>query len=115
MKFQAWSTGRERSNMLREHVNDIRSRWSPKERRGSVYDPNIYIETPEQARKLLSHLKQKLREAEKNRDHYLAQEIAQSLNKVECIARRFFRWEESLTKTLKEQDMREIKNLPIRF
>ncbi len=101
--------------MLREHVNDIRSRWNPKERRGSVYDPSIYVETPEQARKLLNHLKQKLREAQKNRDHYLASEIAHSLDKVEAIARRFFRWEESLSKTMQDQDMREIRNLPIRF
>lgn len=109
------SMNRKYFDMLREHVNDIRSRWSPKERRGSVYDPNTYIETPEQARKLLSHLKQKLRDAERKRDYYLAEEIAQSLEKIEIIARRFFRWEESLTKTLKDQDMREIKNLPIRF
>lgn len=101
--------------MLREHVNDIRSRWNPKERRGSVYDPSIYVETPEQARKLLDHLTKKLREAQENKDKYLASEIAQSLDKVENIARRFFRWEESLSKTLKDQDLREIKNLPIRF
>ncbi len=101
--------------MLKEHVNDIRSRWNPKERRGSAYDPNIYIETPEQARKLLTHLKKRLLEAQKNRDHHLVRDISQSLDKVEAIARRFFRWEESLTKTLKDQDLREIKNLPIRF
>lgn len=101
--------------MLREHVNDIRSRWNPKERRGSRYDPSIYVETPEQARKLLNHLKEKLQEAQKNRDKYLASEIAQSLDKVESIAKRFFRWEESLTKTLRDQDLKEIKDLPIRF
>lgn len=101
--------------MLKEHINEIRSKWNPKERRGSGYDPSIYVETPEQARKLLNHLKQKLRDAQKNRDHYLASEISQSLEKVESIARRFFRWEESLSKTLQDQDLREIKNLPIRF
>lgn len=101
--------------MLREHINDIRSRWNPKERRGSSYDPSIYVETPEQARKLLEHLKQKLREAQKNRDKYLACEIAQSLDRVESIAKRFFRWEENLSKSMKDQDLREIKNLPIRF
>ena len=48
--------------MLREHINDIRIRWSPKERRGSGYDPVLFLETPEQARKLIKHLHQRTRQ-----------------------------------------------------
>ena len=46
--------------MLREHINEIMIRWSPKERRGAAYDPIRFLETPEQARKLILHLEQEL-------------------------------------------------------
>ena len=57
--------------MLREHINDIRIRWSPKERRGNGYDPVLFLETPEQARKLIKHLHQELARAHQERNKEL--------------------------------------------
>lgn len=101
--------------MLREHVNDIRIRWCPKERRGSEYDPVIFLETPEQARKLLQHLQQQLQKARKDRNKELIQEIEQILSRVESLSKRFFRWEQNMGRSLEAEDIREIKKLPLAF
>ena len=101
--------------MLREHVNDIRVRWSPKERAGSQYDPQVYLESPEQARKLINYLNEKLARARKNHDRVLADEISKTLSKVEDLSRAFFRWEDNISKSLEKQDLREINELPVRF
>jgi hypothetical protein len=101
--------------MLREHINDIRVRWSPKERAGSQYDPQIYLESPEQARKLINYLSEKLKRARTNHDRVLAEEISQTLLQVENLSKRFFRWEENIFKNLEKHDLKEINELPVRF
>jgi hypothetical protein len=101
--------------MLREHVNDIRVRWCPKVRRGSEYDPVTYLETPEQARKLLHHLQHELQKAKKDRNRELVQEIEQILARVESLSKRFFRWEQNMGRSLEADDIREIKKLPLVF
>ena len=101
--------------MLREHINDIRTRWSPKERAGSPYDPDIYIESPEQARRLINYLTEKLIKAKKNHDRVSVQEISETLLKVENLSRKFFRWEESISSSLNKQDLKEINELPVVF
>lgn len=101
--------------MLREHINDIRTRWSPKERANKKYDPQMYLESPEQARKLINHLNEKLERARKNHDRVLAQEIALTLENVENLSRKFFRWEENLSSSLNKQDLKEINELPVIF
>ena len=101
--------------MLREQINDIMVRWNPKERRGSTYDPGSYIETPEQARRLISHLQQQLEEARRDKNTELIKDIKEILLKVENLAKRFFRWEAHNQRTLRLQEMREIKKLPVRF
>lgn len=101
--------------MLREHINDIRTRWSPKQRAGSPYDPHVYLESPEQARKLINYLNEKLVRAQRNHDRVLAEEISETLSKVESLSRKFFRWEENISKTLNKQDLKEINELPVRF
>ncbi|MGC8603663.1 MAG: hypothetical protein ACP5VS_08255 [Desulfomonilaceae bacterium] len=101
--------------MLREHINDIRTRWSPKQRAGSPYDPHVYLESPEQARKLINYLKEKLIRARKNHDRVLAEEISETLLKVENLSRKFFRWEESISNSLNKQDLKEINELPVIF
>ena len=101
--------------MLREHINDIRTRWSPKERAGSPYDPSIYLESPEQARRLINYLKEKLNRARRNHDHVLAEEISETLLKVENLSRKFFRWEENIANSLNRQDLKEINDLPVIF
>ncbi len=101
--------------MLREHVNDIMTRWCPRERRGSEYDPVIFLETPEQARKLIRHLQQQLRKANLDRNKELIAEIENVLARVESLSKRFFRWEQSMTRSLEAEDLREIKKLPLGF
>jgi hypothetical protein len=101
--------------MLREHINDMRTRWSPKERAGSLYDPHIYLESPEQARRLINYLNEKLTKAKKNHDRVLAEEIFETLLKVENLSRKFFRWEENISNSLNKQDLKEINELPVIF
>jgi hypothetical protein len=101
--------------MLREHINDIRIRWSPKERRGAAYDPLLFLETPEQARKLIKHLQDELRKARKEKNRELIFEVGEILARVESLSRKFFRWEENLARSLDAQDLREIKKLPLGF
>ena len=103
------------AGMLREQINDIMVRWNPKERRGSTYDPGSFIETPEQARRLISHLRQQLEKARMNKNTELVNDINKILLKVENLAQRFFRWEANNQRTLQLQEMREIKKLPVRF
>lgn len=99
--------------MLREHINDIMVRWSPRERRGSTYDPSLFLETPEQARKLIEHLQVRLARAQGEKNRELVSEIEEILQRVERLAERFFRWERNITRSLKAQEIREIKKLPL--
>lgn len=101
--------------MLREHINDIMTRWNPKERRGSTYDPVMFLETPEQARKLILHLRTQVESARRERNGELAQELSEILHRVERLSRKFFRWEENLVRSLESEDLREIKKLPLGF
>ena len=105
--------GKDRSEMLREHINDIRVRWSPRERAGSKYDPGLFVETPEQARKLMRHLEAELARARRERNRELAAEVGEILARVEHLSRKFFRWERRTARSLRAQDMREIKKLPL--
>jgi len=100
-------------NMLREQINDIMTRWNPKERPGSKYDHMAFVETPEQARKLIRHLEWEICRAEQERNSELVAEIQQVLSTVECLARRFFRWEQNNLRALRAQELREIKRLPV--
>jgi len=100
-------------NMLREQINDIMTRWNPKERPGSKYDPIAFMETPEQARKLIRHLEWEIGRAEEERNAELVAEIREVLSTVECLARRFFRWEQNNLRALRAQELREIKRLPM--
>jgi len=99
--------------MLREHVNEIRIRWAPKERRGSSYDPVRFLETPEQARKLIRHLRDELDRAQRERNKELISEVGEQLARVESLSKRFFRWEQSINRSLQADDLREIKKLPL--
>ena len=40
-------------------------------------------------------------------------EIEEILDRVEHLAARFFRWERSISRSLKAQEIREIKKLPL--
>lgn len=101
--------------MLREHINDIMTRWNPKERRGSKYDPGRFLETPEQARKLIKHLQLELDKARSAKNKELIAETEEVLAIVENLSRRFFRWEQSVSRDANSEDMREIKKLPMSF
>jgi hypothetical protein len=101
--------------MLKEHINDIMTRWNPKERRGSSYDPVLFLETPEQARKLIRHLQRELAKAEEEKNSELISEVGEKLSRVERLSRQFFRWEENMARALNAQDLREIKKLPLGF
>ncbi|MGB6067800.1 MAG: hypothetical protein WBG50_23585 [Desulfomonilaceae bacterium] len=101
--------------MLREHINDIMTRWNPKERRGSLYDPVLFLETPEQARKLIRHLQRELNKARRERNKELASEIGEILIRVEHLSKKFFHWEETMRRSQREEDLREIKKLPLGF
>jgi len=91
------------------------TRWNPKERRGDKYDPGIFLETPEQARKLIQHLQQEISKARKEGNPELADEVGEILSRVECLSRKFFRWEDNILRMLETQDLREIKKLPLGF
>jgi len=99
--------------MLREHINDIMTRWSPRERPGSTYDPSLFLETPEQARRLIRHLQAELVKTRIERNAELIQEVGENLAKVERLAKKFFRWEEKMSRASHAQDLREIKKLPL--
>ncbi|MDQ7784197.1 MAG: hypothetical protein RDU20_15030 [Desulfomonilaceae bacterium] len=101
--------------MLREHINEIRIRWSPKERSGSAYDPGLYLETPEQARKLIRHLQTELDRARRARNTELVVEVGEILERVLRLSKKFFRWEERMTRALNTEELREIKKLPLGF
>lgn len=101
--------------MLREHINDIRVRWNPKERRGSAYDPLLFLETPEQARKLIRHLRDELERARQAKNKELIFEIEDILVRVESLSKKFFRWEENMSRSLKTEDLKEIRQLPLNF
>ena len=101
--------------MLREHINDIMTRWSPRERAGSSYDPSLFLETPEQARKLIRHLREELEKARREKNIELMDEVGENLLKVERLSRKFFRWEEKISRSLHAQDLREIEKLPLGF
>ena len=101
--------------MLREHINDIRIRWSPRERRGSAYDPGLYLETPEQARRLIQHLQTELDKARRSRNTELVIEVGEILERVLRLSKKFFRWEERMTRALNTEELREIKKLPLGF
>jgi len=101
--------------MLREHINDIMTRWSPRERPGSAYDPSLFLETPEQARKLIVHLRAELEKARREKNAELIQEVEDNLAKVERLAKRFFRWEEKMSRAVSAQEVREIRKLPLGF
>ena len=101
--------------MLKEHINDIMTRWNPKERRGSTYDPVAFLETPEQARRLIRHLQAELARAQREKNKELVYELGESLARVERLSRKFFRWEENMNRSLNAQDLREIKKIPLGF
>jgi hypothetical protein len=73
------------------------------------------LESPEQARKLINYLNEKLKRARTNHDRVLAEEISQTLLQVENLSKRFFRWEENIFKNLEKHDLKEINELPVRF
>lgn len=101
--------------MLKEHINDIMTRWSPKQRPGSSYDPTIFLESPEQARKLLAHLQERLNRAQKEKNKELVEEIESALDTVEKLAKQFFRWEQAMERTLEAHERKEIERLPLGF
>jgi hypothetical protein len=101
--------------MLREHINDIMVRWNPKERRGTRYDPALFLETPEQARKLIRHLEAELARARVEKNRELIAEILEILLRVENLSKRFFRWEQAVSRSVETEEMREIKKLPLGF
>lgn len=101
--------------MLREHINDIMVRWNPRERPGSSYDPGLFLETPEQARKLITHLKTELDKARREKNTELMNEVEKNLSKVERLAKRFFRWEEKMSRAVNAEEVQEIKKLPLGF
>ncbi|MFC1834192.1 hypothetical protein ACFL2Q_05595 [Thermodesulfobacteriota bacterium] len=99
--------------MLRGQINDIRVRWSPKEKPGSKYDPVLFLETAEQARKLLEHLEDELAKAERARNAELVGEVREALAKVRKLSKKFFRWEENNLRSVKSQEAQEIAKLPM--
>jgi hypothetical protein len=101
--------------MLREHINDIMTRWNPKERRGSAYDPVLFLETPEQARKLITHLQKELDRARRDKNKELIAEVTEILARVQSLSKRFFKWEQSISRNLEAEDLREIRKLPLNF
>ena len=111
-KFSNWERT---TSMLREHINDIMVRWSPKERRRGDYDPGIFLETPEQARKLIRHLEEQLELARRERNKELIYELGEVLAKVEAISLKFFRWERNIARSLAAHETREIKKMPLGF
>lgn len=78
-----------------------------------MYDPTVYLETPEQARKLIKHLSDQLAQARRARNSELISELEANLERVEALSRDFFRWERNNERSLQTQEMREIKKMPI--
>ncbi|MGC8905993.1 MAG: hypothetical protein ACP5M0_00950 [Desulfomonilaceae bacterium] len=101
--------------MLKEHINDIMTRWSPKQRPGSSYDPTVFLESPEQARRLIRHLQEERNRAANEKNRELVEEIEGVLERVEKLAKQFFRWEQALERTLEAQERKEIEKLPLGF
>jgi F0F1-type ATP synthase membrane subunit b/b' len=101
--------------MLKGQINDIVNRWGPRETKSKKYDPTRFIETPEQARKLISHLNRELEQAKAEKNRELIAELTNILNKVESIASSFFRWEENIRRSVESQEVKEIKKLPLGF
>ncbi len=101
--------------MLREHNSELMIRWSPKESRADIYDPVLFVESAEQARKLIRHLTQELRKAHRERNSELIGEIENILSRVEGLAKKFFRWEQVISQSVNAEDLREIRKLPIQF
>ncbi len=101
--------------MLREHINDIMTRWNPKERRGSRYDPVTFLETPEQARKLITHLQKELDRARRDKNKELISEVVEILARVETLSKKFFKWEQTMSRNLEAEELREIRKLPLNF
>lgn len=101
--------------MLREHINSIMVRWNPRERPGSRYDPDRFLETPEQARKLIQHLEAELTRARAAKNRELASEIQEILARVESLSRKFFRWEMATSRAVDTEELREIRKLPLGF
>ncbi len=101
--------------MLREHNSEIMIRWSPKETKGGKYDPGLFIETPEQARKLIRHLKKELHKADLEKNEELLLELGGILSRVENLSKKFFRWEQAISRSLKADELREIRKLPLQF
>lgn len=99
--------------MLRGQINEILVRWGPKQKRANGYDPMVFLETPEQARKLLRHLNQELANARRERNTELVRELMGTLAKAEGLAKRLFRWEQNIQRSVKSQELREIKKLPL--
>jgi DNA-binding phage protein len=101
--------------MLRDQINAIMVRWGPKERKGSDYDPVIFLETPEQARKLIRHLKEELSKARQDRNFELVSELRGVLARVDSLSKRLTRWEQRIDRAVKAQEVREIRKLPLGF
>ncbi len=99
--------------MLKEHINDIMTRWSPKQRPGSSYDPEIFLESPEQARRLITHLNEQLERAQREKNHKLIEEIEAVLQTVERLAKHFFKWEQAMERALESHERKEIEKLPL--
>ena len=64
---------------------------------------------------LINYLNEKLTKAKKNHYCVLAEEICETLLKVENLSRKFFRWEENISNSLNKQDLKEINELPVIF
>jgi len=62
---------------------------------------------------LIRHLQAELVKARIERNAELIQEVGENLAKVERLAKKFFRWEEKMSRASHAQDLREIKKLPL--
>jgi hypothetical protein len=56
-----------------------------------------------------------LDKAKKEKNRELELELSQTLQRVENLSKQFFRWEQSITRSLENEDLREIKKLPLHF
>lgn len=64
---------------------------------------------------MLRHLDQQLRRAKQDRNKELVAELEDVLSRVESLSKKFFRWEQSMSRSLEAEDLREIKKLPLGF
>ena len=62
---------------------------------------------------MIKHLQASLASARGEKNKELVSEIEEILDRVERLAARFFRWERSISRSLKAQEIREIKKLPL--